>query len=100
MSPPPVEALGITDPATARRVAARLTPQPLRTFTESVELSGTARGLPRTYLHCTEGPLAPTFAPFAARARSDPAWDDRELAVGHDAMLIAPDTLVAAVSRS
>ncbi len=94
---PPVEALGVTDPALLSRVAARLTPQPLRTFTEAVRLSGAARALPRDYVQCTEGPLVPTFAPFADRAKADPGWDHHELAAGHDAMLLAAGAVAAAL---
>lgn len=93
VDPPPVAALGITDPATAERVAQRLTPQPLRTFTDALTLTGSAQRVPRCFVRCTEGPLVPSFAPFAQRARSDPAWDQRDLHSGHDAMLIVPDEL-------
>lgn len=95
VDPPPVEALGITDPDTARRVVARLTPQPVATFTEALPLTGSAQRVPRSYVRCTEGPMVASFAPFAERARSDPAWDLHELACGHDAMLIAPDDVAA-----
>ncbi len=76
-------------------MAARLTPQPLRTFTDALSLTGAAGRLPRDYVQCIEGPLVPSFAAFAARARSDPAWDHHEFATGHDSMLIAPDELAA-----
>lgn len=95
VDPPPVAALGITDPDTARRVAERLTPQPLATFAEAVVLTGAAQPVPRCYVRCTEGPLVSTFAPFATRARSDPAWDQRDLRTAHDAMLTVPDELAA-----
>jgi pimeloyl-ACP methyl ester carboxylesterase len=91
---PPPEALGVTDEARARWLAARLTPQPLQTFEQPVRLTdAAAAALPRTYVHCTAGPVAPSFAPFAARARAEPGWRYRELATGHDAMLTAPEAL-------
>jgi pimeloyl-ACP methyl ester carboxylesterase len=93
--PPPPQALGIADEGQAARLAARLTPQPLRTFVQPVRLGASAGSIPRTYIHCTEGPLAPSFAPFAARARTAPGWRLRELATGHDAMLTAANALVA-----
>ena len=52
-----------------------------------------ADALPRAYVHCTAGPLAPSFAPFAERLRASPGWGYRELATGHDAMLSAPEEL-------
>jgi pimeloyl-ACP methyl ester carboxylesterase len=91
---PPPEALGVTDGARASRLAAKLTPQPIRTFQQPVRLTNPAAvSLPRTYVHCTSGPLVPSFAPFAVRTRSAPGWRYYELATGHDAMLTAPETL-------
>jgi hypothetical protein len=49
--------------------------------------------LPRTYIHCTTGPLAPSFARFAAPAQAEPGWRHHELATGHDAMFTAPGAL-------
>jgi pimeloyl-ACP methyl ester carboxylesterase len=92
--PPPPQAWGITDEVSAARLAGRLTLQPLRTFEQPVQLKDPAvSALLRTYVHCTAGPLVPSFAPFAARARSDAGWRYRELATGHDAMLTAPEDL-------
>lgn len=92
--PPRPQVWGITDEVQVARLAGRLTPQPLRTFEQPVRLRDTAASaLPRTYVHRTAGPLVPSFAPFAARARSDTGWRYRELATGHDAMLTAPEDL-------
>jgi pimeloyl-ACP methyl ester carboxylesterase len=92
--PPPPQALGVTDEEQARWLADQLTPQPLRTFEQPVRLTNpAAAALPRTYVHCTAGPLVPSFAPFAARLRVAPGWRYHELATGHDAMLTAPEEL-------
>lgn len=89
--PPPPQALGVTGEE-ANILAARLTPQPIRTFQQPASLTNPgARALPRTYVHCTKGPLAPSFAPFAARFAGDPGWGCHKLATGHDAMLTAPE---------
>lgn len=94
-SPPP-QAFGVADEERAQWLAAKLTPQPLRTLEQAVRLGNpAAAALPRTYIHCTEGPLVPSFAPFADRFRTDPAWRVQELATGHDAMLTAPAALAA-----
>ena len=91
---PPPQALGITDETRASWLAAKLNPQPLRAFEQPVRLTNpAAAALPRTYVHCTEGPLVPSFAPFAARVRSASGWSYHELATGHDAMLTAPEPL-------
>lgn len=92
--PPPPQALGVTDEEEARRLAAKLTPQPLGTFEQPVRLTNpAASSLLRTYVHCTAGPLAPSFAPFAERFRTASGWNYHELATGHDAMLTAPGEL-------
>ncbi len=89
--PPPVDALGIRDAADVAWVQARLTVQPLRSFDQ--ELTQTPAALPRTFIHCTEGPIAGSFAPFAATAQTDPDWNYFELATGHDAMITEPRAL-------
>lgn len=91
---PSPQALGVTDEVQASWLAAKLTPQPLRTFEQPVRLTNTAASsLPRTYIHCTTGSLAPSFAPFAERLRAAPGWRYHELATGHHAMLTAPEKL-------
>lgn len=92
---PPPQALGITEETQAHWLAERLTPQPIRTFEQPVRLTEPAAAtLPRTYVHCTIGPLAPSFALFAARLRTAPGWRYHELATVHDAMLTMPEELV------
>jgi pimeloyl-ACP methyl ester carboxylesterase len=99
--PPPVAALGVTDLADIAWVEERLTDQPLRSFDQPLRADAPQR-LPRSYIHCTEGPIVASFAPFAARAQADPTWGYHELPTGHDAMITAPqalaDVLLALVS--
>lgn len=100
-SPPP-QAFGIDDPTRAAWVATRLTPQPLASFEQPVSLGmGAATRLARSYIHCTEGPLAPSFARFAAQAQAqaEPGWRYHELKTGHDAMLTMPAELAALLQR-
>jgi hypothetical protein len=51
--------LGITNPKVSKWVQERLTPHPYSTY-EDPPASGTAESasIPRTYIHCTVGPLA------------------------------------------
>jgi pimeloyl-ACP methyl ester carboxylesterase len=91
--PPPVAALGVHDAEDAAWLAVLLTDQPLRTFTQPLLEQAPAGSLPRTYIHCIEGPIAPSFVPFAEQARSDPTWSYHALATGHDAMITAPEEL-------
>jgi len=75
------------------RVAALLTPHPLKTWLDPIRLAhdGPA-GIPRTYVHCTAPALAGTQFPYLARiAAADPEWRYAELATGHEAMLTSPE---------
>jgi hypothetical protein len=91
LRPPPSPAfLGLIDTGMLEWVGARLTPQPMATYTEPVP-AGDARSaaLPRVYIHCTGGPTRSLFATFEAKAKAY-GWKVHELATGHDAMLTAP----------
>lgn len=88
-SPPP-ESFGVTDSEVADRARGLLTAQPLASLKQKITLTGGAGDFGRTYIHCNQGALIASFAPFAARFREDPAWDVIEIATGHDAMLIEP----------
>jgi hypothetical protein len=92
---PPPALFGVTDPALVAWITARLTPQPVATYTEPVP-PGSARSaaLPRVFIHCTANPptTPDVFGPFAAKARAQ-GWEVREIATGHLAMLTAPREL-------
>lgn len=76
------------------RYVARLREQPLRTFTDAIELGGAIDAVPRAFVRCTRGALAGALggdpiAPAAARARRE-GWLYRELAAPHDPQLTDP----------
>ena len=75
------------------RVAALLTPHPLKTWLDPIRLAhGGPAGIPRTYVHCTAPALTGTQFPFIARmAAADPDWRYAEIATGHEAMLTSPE---------
>jgi pimeloyl-ACP methyl ester carboxylesterase len=77
--PPPAQ--GMSDPQELAWVEGRRDPQPLKTFTQPLALEGRYRGS-RVYIACT-GYSPSSFAPFAERARNDPAWRYHELATHH-----------------
>jgi pimeloyl-ACP methyl ester carboxylesterase len=88
--PPSASFLGLTDPKMAAWVSARLTPQPLATYTEPAPAGDTrSAALPRVFIHCTGGPTKSLFGTFAAKARAK-GWDVREIPTGHDVMLTTP----------
>ncbi len=100
LAPSSAEHLGISNPADAAWVSARLVPQPYGTYRESIRLNNpAAKMLPRGYIYCATGPYAPRFATFAARVKDDPAWHYAELPTGHDAMITMPAELAEVLMR-
>ena len=76
------------------RYVARLRDQPLRTFTDPIELTGTIATVSRAFVRCTGGDLhsalgGDPIAPAAERARGE-GWPYRELAAPHDPQLTDP----------
>ncbi|WP_395321744.1 alpha/beta fold hydrolase [Variovorax sp. UC74_104] len=89
----PPSAFGVKDPADAAWVQRRMTPQPVGTYLQPLQLRAPlGNGLPKTYIECTTEPIA-TLEPTKARVRADAGWRTRTLATGHDAMVIAPGPL-------
>lgn len=88
---PAAEAFGITDPAQAAWVEARLSPMPAGLYDSAIALhQGASRGLPRTYV-AARAPVYETMRSTHERVRSDPSWRYVELATGHDLMVSAPE---------
>ena len=90
--PPPAAAFGVTDPAQAKWLEARLTAHPLSTFESPLNLKNkVANGLPAVYVSCTD----PAYGPLEASKQ----WVRKngmklvELKTGHDAMVLLPDKL-------
>ena len=78
---------GITEPEDARWLAARLRPQPLRTFTEPTRLGGAVDEIPGTAICCT-----PETLPFAGLAEQL-GYQLVSVEGPHDVMLSGPDLL-------
>jgi pimeloyl-ACP methyl ester carboxylesterase len=92
-SPIPASMLGITDPVYAASVDARMTPQGRATYEDPCPMgSAASAAIPCAYIQCTEGPLAVRLRRSAELARTQ-GWEVRELACGHNAMLILPNQL-------
>lgn len=92
-----VAMLGITEPTQHAWVTARLTPHPLATYDTPMSPETPAgRALPRRYVHCTAGPLAPIFGPIA-RSLRERGWPIELLDAPHDAMLTHPAALAQSI---
>lgn len=89
---PPAIAMGVIDRDDATWLEAMMTPHPFATFTTPLPITGPpGAGLPAEYIMCKE----PEYSPLAQsrdRARAL-GWTMREIAAGHDAMIIAPEML-------
>ena len=95
MLPPPDPAIfGLTG-ADRDWVARRLTPQPGGVYDAPVVFDEVAwRAMPRTFIDCHD-PALPSMAGMRDRVRAQPGWNVVEMATGHDAMISAPEQLVA-----
>ena len=67
--------------------------QPLRTFEQSVHLTGAGERLPKTYIYCTRPAPGDVFRSFAHRARSEPGWHYLEVDASHNPHVTVPDVL-------
>ncbi|MFJ7964810.1 alpha/beta hydrolase [Streptomyces sp. NPDC096324] len=91
---PSPEAFGIVDPDNSALLAARLLPQPLRTFTEGTRLTGAVDQIPGTAIHCRPG----TY-PFD-RFGEAVGYRTRALDGPHDVMLTRPEPLARMLMES
>ena len=82
---------GVTNDDDVAWADPRLGDQPLRTFTQPVDLSPEAqRAVPKTFVRCSE---TPWFVEAAERARRQGFWVHEMLSAGHDAMITQPEEL-------
>ncbi len=93
MAIPAPEKFGVHDPAQQAWLKRRLTPHPLKAYTDALQLQHPlGNGLRKTYIAVTD-PWYPPLAKVREWVRAQPDWECRELAAGHDAMLTSPDAL-------
>lgn len=94
-APAAPSAYGVSATDDAAWLERRLTPQPLRTYEEPLRLNHPlGNDVPCTYVSCTN-PWYEGIGPSRDLARTLQHWDRRELATGHDAMITAPDEVIA-----
>jgi pimeloyl-ACP methyl ester carboxylesterase len=93
LPPPSPSAFGITDPNVSAWLASRMRPHPIQTYEDKLELKNpVGNGRPCTYIACTE-PAYAALKPTHQWAKNQSDWSYREIATGHDAMVLAPDAL-------
>lgn len=89
---PPAEPehFGITDPQMAAWTRERLTPHPLQTYYDKLELTHPlGNDVPATYIACSK-PLFASTALSREIARGIPGWKYVEIPTGHNAMMLMP----------
>lgn len=89
---PPPSMVGVVDEADAEWLASRMRPHPLRTWLEPVSLSGTTmESISKTYVVVTDPPTTLMGYPaHAERLRNADGWQVKEMACGHDMMILQP----------
>ena len=93
--PPADPALFGLSGADAEWVARRQRPQPGGVYDDPLTFdAGRVASLPRTFIDCT-APALETISTSRRRVREQPGWQVAELATGHDAMVTAPEELLA-----
>ena len=90
--PPDASVFGLSG-ADRDWVNRRQTPQPLGVYQDRLDFDAArVASLPRTFIDCTS-PALPTIAVMRQRVRTEPSWELRELATGHDPMVSEPEAL-------
>jgi pimeloyl-ACP methyl ester carboxylesterase len=92
---PSPSAFAVTDVKDAEWLKRRMTPHPFRTYTSALNIKGpVGNNLPRTYIACVS-PIYAALEGVRQWVKAQQGWQWREIATGHDAMVIAPDELTA-----
>jgi pimeloyl-ACP methyl ester carboxylesterase len=85
---PIVDMLGITNAEDLAWVRPRLRPQPIATFSQSVDAPSFASRIPSTFILCKQFGFGAT-----AERCCQSGWPVQEIDCGHDAMMIKPAEL-------
>lgn len=90
---PPFDGYGMVDTQTAAWVSRRLTPHPVGTYEEKLQLvNPLGNGRPRIYIDCTASPFAPLIE-VKKQLRGQDGWTWVELDSHHDPMISEPAAL-------
>jgi pimeloyl-ACP methyl ester carboxylesterase len=88
-----------TPPADLEWLAERRVDMPIKCFATPLKLHGGDLTLPRSYIYATRASPVDAFGPFAARFRSDPAWNYQEIDASHSPHVTAPEALMALLGK-
>jgi pimeloyl-ACP methyl ester carboxylesterase len=84
--------VGVSDPDDAAWLRRRMTPHPLRTWLDPLHFANAGHhGVPKTYVLATDPPTTEMGYPAQAEAaKQGGEWTYREIACGHDLMVLEP----------
>ena len=91
---PPIPPPPDTSQADLAWLTPRRRPQPVKTFSQSLQLRNHTPTFPRSYIYCTTKVPDDVFLQFSRRFKSDPAWRYFEIAASHSPNVTAPEALV------
>lgn len=96
LAPPPLQMVGVSDPADVAWLNEKLTPHPLKTWFEPVSLAGgKLADVDKTYVLAVDPPTTLMGYPLhGEQAKHAEGWSYAEIATGHDMMVTAPDAVV------
>lgn len=87
------------NPKDAAWVDSKMTPHPVKCFTEALRVSGAYATIPeKIYVRAIDFPSS-TFDAALERCRADRAWRTIEMKCGHDVMIDQPAELAAILER-
>ena len=93
VDPMPPEYFGVMRDEDAEWVTRRCVPQPIKTFSQAVHLTGTWESVPtKIYLLAEHHPNS-SFDRFSVPLSEKPDWDVRTVSAGHDVMIDTPELL-------
>ena len=93
LAPLPPDYFGVMDDDDAEWVTRRCVPQPFRTFTQHIHLSGAWKTVPKKMYLLAEFHPNSSFDRFATHLSAQPDWDVRRVPSGHDVMIDTPELL-------
>jgi pimeloyl-ACP methyl ester carboxylesterase len=93
--PPITAAVFRVNSRDAAWVDSKMTPHPVKCFTEPLRVTGAYAAIPqKLYIRAVDFP-SPTFDSVLARCRADSQWKTFDIKSGHDVMIDRPAELVA-----
>ena len=93
IDPMPPDYFGVMDADDADWVVRRCVPQPIKTFSQPVHLTGAWQSVPKKMYLLAEHHPNSSFDRFATPLSQEADWDIRTVASGHDVMIDTPELL-------